>query len=115
VPVDDLHGSKLAVVAYFLVVLKAGPAVDEEPRHADAHVEFIDSLIERRLVFLGGDFSEPVDEIDAAYLLRCDSIEEARALAAEDPYSIHRVYETQTVEWQLVGIDPVLIDSNLVN
>jgi hypothetical protein len=60
--------SKLARVPYFLVVLKAGPASDEEPKHADAHVAFIDSLIERRLVFLGGDFSEPVDGIAAAYL-----------------------------------------------
>jgi uncharacterized protein YciI len=101
-------------VGYFLVVLKAGPAVDEEPRHAGAHVGFIDSLIERRLVFLGGDFSTAVDGMSAAYLLRCNSIEEAQAVAAEDPYSIHGVYETETVEWQLVGIDPELIDSNLV-
>jgi uncharacterized protein YciI len=99
-------------VPYFLVVLKAGPSVDEESHHADAHVEFIDSLIER-LVFLGGDFSEPVDGIAAAYLLRCGSIEEAEAIAAEDPYGIHDVYETETVEWQLVGIDPELIDSSL--
>jgi uncharacterized protein YciI len=102
-------------VGYFLVVLKAGLSVDEEPKHADAHVAFIDSLIERRLVFLGGDFSEPVDGIAAAYLLRCGSIEEAEAVAAEDPYAIHDVYETETVEWQLVGIEPELIDSNLVD
>jgi uncharacterized protein YciI len=102
-------------VPYFLVVLKAGPAADEEPRYADAHVAFIDSLIERRLVFLGGDFSEPADGISAAYLLRCGSIDEAKAIAAEDPYAIHDVCETETVEWQLVGIDPELIDSNLVD
>jgi uncharacterized protein YciI len=101
-------------VGYFLVVLKAAPAVDKEPRHAAAHVEFIDSLIDRQLVFLGGDFSKPVDGIAAAYLLSCDSIAEARAIAAEDPYSVSCVYETETVEWQLVGIDPELIDSNLV-
>jgi hypothetical protein len=34
---------------------------------------------------------------------------------AEDPYTIHDVCETETVEWQLVGIDPELIDSNLVD
>lgn len=101
-------------MGYFLVVLKAGPASDEERHHADAHVGFIDSLIERRLVFLGGDFSTPVETIGAAYLLRCDSIEEAQAIAAEDPYSTHGVCETETVEWHLVGIDPDLIDPNLV-
>jgi uncharacterized protein YciI len=94
-------------------VLKAGLSVDEEPKHADAHVAFIDSLIKRRLVFLGGDFSEPVDGIAAAYLLRCGSIEEAEAVAAEDPYAIYDVDETETVEWQLVGIEPELIDPNL--
>ncbi|MGH3084330.1 MAG: YciI family protein [Gaiellaceae bacterium] len=100
---------------YFLVVLKAVPASDEEAQHADAHVAFIDSLIERRLVFLGGDFSEPVDGITAAYLLRCGSIEEAEAIAADDPYAIHDVCEAEAVEWQLVGIDPQLIDSKLVD
>lgn len=100
---------------YFLVVLKTGPAATEETHHTDAHVAFIDSLIERRLVFLGGDFSEAVDGIAAAYLLRCGSIEEAEAIAAEDPYAIHGVYATETVEWQLVGIDPELIDSNLAD
>ena len=96
------------------MALKAGPSVDDEPRHAEAHVAFIESLIERRLVFLGGDFSEPVDGIAAAYLLRCGSIQEASAIAAADPYSLHGVYDTETVEWLLVAIDPGLIDSKLV-
>jgi uncharacterized protein YciI len=100
-------------MGYFLVALKEGPAHADEPRHADAHVEFIDSLIERRLVFLGGDLSEPIDGIDAAYLLRCDSLEEARAIATGDPYAVHDVCEPEVVEWRLVGIDPRLIDPDL--
>ena len=101
-------------MGYFLVILKAGPNFDEQPNQSAAHVEFIDSLIERRLVFLGGGFSEPVDGIDAAYLLRCDSLEEAKAIAAEDPYATHGVHEPETVEWHLVAIDPELIESNLL-
>jgi uncharacterized protein YciI len=100
-------------MGYFLVALKEGPVHAEEPRLADAHVEFIDSLIERRLVFLGGDFSRPVEGIAAAYVLSCDSIAEAAAIAAEDPYSLHGVYTAETVEWDLVGIDPSLIDPQL--
>jgi uncharacterized protein YciI len=100
-------------VGYYLVLLKAGPAADEEPRYADAHVDFIDSLIERQLVFLGGDFSEPVAGIDGAYLLRCGSLDQAESIAAEDPYSAHGVCEPKTVEWRLVGIDPELIDPDL--
>jgi uncharacterized protein YciI len=71
-------------VGYILVVLKAGPASDEEPHYVDAHVEFIDSLIERRLVFVGGDVSEPVDSATAA-------------IAAKDPYVLHGVCENETV------------------
>lgn len=102
-------------MGYFLVVLKDGPASYDEPKHADAHVRFIDSLIERKLVFLGGDFGPSVNGIGAAYLLRCGSLDEARELAAADPYAVHGVCETETVEWHLVGIDPDLIDSSLVN
>lgn len=101
-------------MGYFLVVLKDGPAVDEEPKHADAHVRFIDSLIERKLVFLGGDFGPAVNGIGGAYLLRCSSLDEARELAVADPYAVHGVCEAERVEWHLVGIDPDLIDSNLV-
>jgi uncharacterized protein YciI len=100
-------------MGYFLVALRDGPANADEPRHADAHVEFIDSLIERRLVFLGGDLSEPIDGIGGAYLLRCDSLEEARAIATDDPYTVHGVCEPEVVEWRLVGIDPTLIDPSL--
>jgi hypothetical protein len=31
------------------------------------------------------------------------------------PVAIHDVHETETIEWQLVGIDPDLIDPNLVD
>jgi uncharacterized protein YciI len=100
-------------MGYFLVALKDGPAEAEEPHHADAHVAFIDSLIERKLVFLGGDFSEPIDGVGAAYLLRCESLEKAREIAADDPYAVHGVCELEIVEWRLVGIDPMLIDPEL--
>jgi hypothetical protein len=49
----------------------------------------------------------------AAYLLRCGSLGEASSIAAEDPYAIHGVCDTEVVEWRLVGIDPNLIDPNL--
>lgn len=48
-------------------------------------------------------------------MLRCDSIAEAEATAAGDPYSVHGIYEAETVEWDLVGIDPSLIDRTLVH
>jgi uncharacterized protein len=100
-------------MGYFLVALADGPNAGEEQKHADAHVAFIDSLIERGLVFLGGDFSEPGGGIGAAYLLRCESLEEARSVAAEDPLAKHGVCRQEIAEWHLVGIDPNLIDPDL--
>ena len=39
---------------YVLVLLRPGVNADDEPLHAEAHERFIDSLIERNLVLLGG-------------------------------------------------------------
>jgi hypothetical protein len=39
---------------YVLVILRRGGSADDERLHAEAHERFIDSLIERNLVLLGG-------------------------------------------------------------
>jgi len=49
-------------------------------------------------------------DVHAGYLLRCDSVEAAEALAAEDPYFCAGVFRPEAVEWELVGIDPRAID-----
>ena len=89
---------------YVLVILRRGGSADDERLHAEAHERFIDSLIERNLVLLGGGFAEALDDADGAYLLRCGSLEEAREIADTDPY----------VEWELVGINPDAIDAAAV-
>lgn len=90
---------------YVLVLLRHGENVDDEELHSATHERFIDSLIERHAVLLGGPFAEPVDDVSAAYVLPCGSVDEARAIAAEDPLVEHRVARADCVEWQLVGID----------
>ena len=98
---------------YFLVTLRPTGEVERLDSHQAAHERFIDSLIERHLVLLGGDFAEPVEGVDAAYLLHCPSAREARALAGEDPLVREGVFAAEAVEWQLVGIDPEAIDPDL--
>jgi hypothetical protein len=61
-------------------------------------------------VLLGGGFAKAVDDADGAYLLRCDSLEEAREVAAADPYAVHDVFRPECVVWELVGINPDAID-----
>ena len=78
-----------------------------------AHERFIDSLIGRKLVLLGGEFGAPVGAAAAAYVLRCTSVEEAAALAAEDPLVAAGAVSPRLVEWRLVGVDPEVIDPSL--
>jgi uncharacterized protein YciI len=102
-------------MAYVLVILRPGGNADDEPLHAEAHERFIDSLIERNLVLLGGGFAEAtVGGADGAYLLRCGSLEEARELVATDPYVSNDVACADPVVWELVGINPDAIDEAAV-
>jgi uncharacterized protein YciI len=99
---------------YVLVILRRGGNADGEPAHAAAHEGFIDSLIERNLVLLGGGFAGSFDDADGAYLLRCSGVEEARRIVATDPYVIHDVVRAECLVWELVGINPDAIDAETV-
>jgi uncharacterized protein YciI len=97
-------------VAYVLVLLERGPNAGDQELHQAAHEDFIDSLIERHAILLGGSFGEDVGEADGAYVLRCVGVEEAGAIAANDPLVVNGVVRARCVEWELVGIDPEAID-----
>ncbi len=68
---------------YYLVLFnEAREPTDDLPDHEP----FIDSLIARHAILLGGTFDEPpLPGLSAAYVLRCASDEEARAIVAADP------------------------------
>lgn len=99
---------------YVLVILKDGRNADAEPLHAAAHETFISSLIKRNVVLLGGAFADAVDDAFAAYLLRCDDVDEARRIAAEDPLAVNDVVRPMCVAWELVGVNPDAIDRSAV-
>jgi uncharacterized protein YciI len=99
---------------YVLVILRRGANADNQQAYATAHERFIDSLITRNLVLLGGGFAESIDDAGAAYLLRCSGVEEARQIAAADPYVDHDVVRAECVVWELVGINPAAIDAAAV-
>jgi uncharacterized protein YciI len=79
----------------------------------DAHEGYIDSLIARNLVLLGGSFAGRVGDATAAYVLHCDSMSAAREIAADDPLAMAGAVKLEFVEWQLVGIDPAAIEPSL--
>jgi uncharacterized protein YciI len=91
--------------------LRAGDRLAEEQLHAADHKKFIDSLIDRNVVLLGGGFAEPIDgDAHAAYVLRCNGLDEARRIAESDPFVANSVLQAELTEWQLVGINPEAID-----
>ena len=61
-------------------------------------------------MLLGG----PLGEDDAAYVVRCGSLEEARSLVAEDPLVVSGTCTAAVVPWHLVGVDLRLVDPDLV-
>jgi uncharacterized protein YciI len=99
---------------YVLVLFRGAARAGEQSSYAAAHEKFITSLIWRSLVLLGGEFGMKAGEFDAAYLLRCRSMADARRIAAKDPFFAEQVYEPVFTEWKLVGVNPDLIDADLV-
>jgi hypothetical protein len=95
---------------YVLVILRGGTNAGEEQVYSSAHERFITSLIKQNLVLLGGAFAAPAADAFAAYVLRCDGVDDARAIASQDPFVLHDVVRPECVEWDLVGINPQAID-----
>jgi uncharacterized protein YciI len=99
---------------YVLVILRDASNAEDEQAHAPAHERFISTLIEQNLVLLGGAFAKAVKDASAAYLLRCSGVDEARRIAAEDPFVVHDVVRPECVEWELVGINPDAIEASAI-
>jgi uncharacterized protein YciI len=97
----------------YVLVLMNEVAGAEVALAEDAHEDFIDSLIARNLVLLGGPFGGRVGDATAAYVLHCDSLSAAREIAADDPLAVAGAVPLEFVEWQLVGIDPAAIEPSL--
>jgi uncharacterized protein YciI len=96
-------------VPYFLVLLQPVANAGAPPEHQP----YVDSLVARNLVFLGGPFEPRVGGADAAYLVYCDTLRDAQGIAAEDPLVTSGSMRAKVVEWQLVGINPDAIEPTL--
>jgi hypothetical protein len=90
---------------YFLVLIHDPP--DGPAGTVPEHEPFIDSLIRRNAVLLGGHSG-----VRAAYLLRCETLSEARAIAAEDPAAT--AGRVSVWPWELVAINTAAIDEQLI-
>lgn len=100
------------VAVYYLVLLRPGEASSDARLNAE-HEAFIDDLIRRNQILLGGNLL-PREDLPAAYLLVCDSLEQAELLVLEDPYVRDTVFRPRILEWQLVAINPEAVRPELV-
>jgi uncharacterized protein YciI len=95
---------------YFLVLLSDMPDAVVNDTEADSPERFIDSLIARNAVLLGGRLKTPINGFSAAYVLAADDIDTATSLAHEDPLVRHGRVACEVSEWRLVGINTAAID-----
>ena len=93
-----------------LVLLAPGPSHASNGDLQAGHEGFIDGLIAENRVVLGGDWKPPVAGFEAAYLLSCTTLDEARQIAASDPLVRGDAMRFEVVEWELVGVDPDAVD-----
>jgi uncharacterized protein YciI len=77
--------------------------------HAE-HVRFIDRLDQADKVVLGGQLRPAAGGFEGAYVVSCESLDEAREISASDPYVRADSFGCQVVEWELVGINPDAVD-----
>jgi hypothetical protein len=63
------------------------------------HERFIDDLDQANKVVLGGAWKPPVDGFEGAYLLSCESLQEARDIAESDPLFSATALGCKVVEW----------------
>jgi hypothetical protein len=80
----------------------------------EAHEPFIDDLIERNAVLMGGGFGAPVAGVFGAYVLATETYDEAARLAVSDPLVREADVACQVIEWRLVAINPGAIDPDQV-
>ena len=78
----------------YLVLVMRNPGFDTSL--IDAHLHFIDELRAQQRIELSGGFG---DRSGGAYLLRADSLDEARTIAERDPLHTQRASTIAVYEW----------------
>jgi hypothetical protein len=86
-----------------------GPAAVPDELDRD-HDRFIGDLDQANKVVLGGGLKPAGAPYYGAYVLSCDSLEEARHVAAADPLVRAGAIRCDVVEWELVGVNPDAVD-----
>lgn len=79
----------------YLVMTIRGPQFDMEA--VPAHYAFLQDLRDRGIVEQAGPFT---DSSGGAYVIRADSLDEARAVAEQDPLHLRQCSKITVYEWK---------------
>lgn len=71
------------------------------------HERFIDGLDQADKVVLGRGLRPAAAGFEGAYVVTCESLEEACETSASDPLVRAQAIRCQVVEWELVGVNPM--------
>ena len=94
---------------YYLVLLtRTENAKPDEV--SNPHEPFVDTMIQEKVVVLGGDFVGDVGGAEGGYLLNTDTRAETEAWVGKDPLVSSGAYTARIVEWDLVAVDPAAVE-----
>jgi uncharacterized protein YciI len=88
---------------FHLVLSRTGPEYDrskplEEQRGWNEHAAFMDDLVERGFIVLGGPLE---DEVRTVHAVEAESPEQIRDVLAEDPWSESHLLVEAIDEWTI--------------
>lgn len=81
----------------YLVMTIRGPGFD--PEAVPAHYAFLQDLRDRGMLEQAGPFT---DRTGGAYVLRAESLDEARSLAEQDPLHLRQCSAVTVNEWNAI-------------
>jgi uncharacterized protein YciI len=81
---------------WYLVLSRTLRSDEERDARTQPHLDWLDDLHRNGRALFSG---RTADGAYGIYVLLCDSLDEARALAAEDPYHQHGDREAQVIDW----------------
>lgn len=88
----------------YVMISAAGPSRDltkgtREQAHWDEHAQFIDALVDRGFILMGGPFE---DEGGAMLVVRADDANEVMETMKRDPWYTHGILQLQSLKrWEM--------------
>lgn len=79
----------------FVILGTDGPeGVQKRPLYRPAHLQWLEAWVQQNKIILAGPLT---DQTGSLIVVEADSLEEVRAFAKEDPYTLHGIFQKVTI------------------